>query len=113
MTFKVGEPLLQMVTADNSTVNLSVGVENHAIIIFDYVGNNGCTVNLPSASEASAGYVVDIWHRGSGGNVTSNRNGADIIFTFDRQSITSESAPAGNRRRFISDGNSTWYSANN
>lgn len=113
MTFKVGEPTLQLVTADNTTLNLSVGLEGRATIIFDYAGTTGCVVNLPSASEAGEGYVVDLWHRGEGGNVTVNRDGVDSITTFARQSVNSESFATGNRKKFISDGNSTWYSANN
>ena len=113
MTFKVSDPTLQLVSADNTTLNLNIGVESRVTVLFNYAGNNGCVVNLPSASEAGYGYIVDLWHRGEGGNVVVNRSGVDTIFTFDRQSVAQETFATGNRKKFISNGTNQWYSATN
>ena len=113
MTFKVSDPIFRLVSVDNTALLLATGEEARMTVVFDYAGNNGCAVTLPSASDAGEGYVVDIWHRGEGGNVTVNRGGVDTIFTFDRQSLNSEAFATGNRKKFISDGSSRWFSATN
>ena len=106
----IAAPAFQVVTSDNSTVNLSVGAERQSTVMFAHSGTTGCTVNLPSAATAGAGYEVTVKHGGEGGNITINRAGSDTIWVdFSTQSATSLNFGFDIYRKLVSDGTSKWY----